>query len=219
MPQAQAEGPETRVATLYHGSTAEQWISTTSSASTPQRTLGRSSSRLAVCFRPRPRKWASPRRLMADSISLGVRSWTLVSVWSAPWLHAGFDWISNYSSAPKLLNRRWYPLKKHLCFNKPHTGMWRMMMTCPWPISCYSTDSLENTMNSLQCLSRDLFRPSGVVNSLYSFSPGNETWTVYSSVNTPSARRFLGLTAAPNGLVYLFGGQDTNGGVTSCLLC
>jgi hypothetical protein len=46
-----------------------------------------------------------------------------------------------------------------------------------------------------------------VLDDLHSFDPSSLTWTaVVPSGNSPSGRYSFGFTAAPDGIVYLFGG-------------
>jgi N-acetylneuraminic acid mutarotase len=49
-------------------------------------------------------------------------------------------------------------------------------------------------------------------NDLYRFSPAANTWTALSpSGSPPSSRQGMGFAAAPDGVLYVFGGQVKNG--------
>jgi hypothetical protein len=59
-------------------------------------------------------------------------------------------------------------------------------------------------------------RPSPPVaassNDLYRFSTGGNTWTALSTDGSrPSLRYYMGFTATPNGMLYVFGGFRSSG--------
>ena len=55
--------------------------------------------------------------------------------------------------------------------------------------------------------------PGSLHNDMYSFNPASSTWTTLApSGAVPSARLGMGFTSTPDGLLYLFGGLQAEGG-------